>query len=79
MYMALKGKNPAIAIWGIVCRYQGSGGISLGYLVVRQGAWNSVLLFLPAIPPKTSKGNVTKVQMRTMTQMVPKGNAAVAL
>jgi len=77
--MALKGKNPAIAICGIVLRYQGSGGISLGYFVVRQGAWNSLLLFLPAIPPKTSKGNVTKVQMSTMTQIVPKGNAAVAL
>jgi hypothetical protein len=77
--MALKGKNPAIAICGIVFRYQGSGGISLGYFVVRQGAWNSLLLFLPAIPPKTSKGNVTKVQMSTMTQIVPKGNAAVAL
>jgi len=47
--------------------------------VVRTGAWNSALLFLPAIPPNTSKGEVTSVHMRTITMMVPKGRAAVAL
>ena len=39
--MAEKGRNPAISIWGRVWRYQGRGGISRGYLVVRQGALNS--------------------------------------
>lgn len=30
-----------MSICGSVCRYQGSGGISRGYLVVRHGALNS--------------------------------------
>jgi hypothetical protein len=77
--MALKGRNPAIAIWGMVLLYQGRGGISRGYFVVRTGAWNSVLLFLPAMPPNTSNGEVTSVHIRTITQIVPKGSAAVAL
>jgi hypothetical protein len=46
---------------------------------VRQGAWNSVLLFFPAIPPNTRRGEVTSAQMRIMTMIVPKGKAAVAL
>jgi hypothetical protein len=37
------------------------------------------LLFFPAIPPSTSNGVVTKAQIRNITTMVPKGNAAVAL
>lgn len=77
--MALKGKNPAIAIWGILLLYQGSAGISRGYFVVRQGAWNSALLFFPAIPPNTSNGEVTNVHIRTITTIVPKGSAAVEL
>uniref|UniRef100_A0A3Q7G1A1 Uncharacterized protein n=1 Tax=Solanum lycopersicum TaxID=4081 RepID=A0A3Q7G1A1_SOLLC len=32
-----------------------------------------------AIPPNTSKGDVTRAHMRKMTTMVPKGSAAVAL
>lgn len=47
--------------------------------MVRHGAWNSVLPFLPATPPKTSKGAVTSVHIRMITRIVPKGNAAVAL
>ena len=77
--MALKGRKPAIAICGMVARYQGRGGISRGYLVVRHGAWNSTLLFLPATPPRTSKGKVTSIQMRRITKIVPNGSAAVAL
>jgi len=37
------------------------------------------LLFLPAIAPKISKGDVTSVHIRTITTMVPNGSAAVAL
>lgn len=37
------------------------------------------MLFLPAIPPKTSNGDVTSVQIRRITTMVPKGRAAVAV
>ena len=48
-------------------------------MVVRQGAWNSVLLFFPAIPPNTRRGEVTSAQMRIITMIVPKGKAAVAL
>ncbi|KAK8486178.1 hypothetical protein V6N13_026100 [Hibiscus sabdariffa] len=59
--------------------YQGSGGIYRGYFVVRQGAWNSALLFLPARLPRTSNGDVTSVHVRTITTIVPKGSAAVAL
>ena len=79
MYIALKGRKPAIAICGTVPRYHGKGGISLEYMVVRQGAWNSALLFFPAIPPNTSKGDVTSVHIRTITTIVPNGRAAVAL
>lgn len=68
-----------MAICGMLCRYQGMGGTSRGYLVVRQGAWKSALLFLPATPPRTSNGKVTSVQIRRMTRIVPKGSAAVAL
>ncbi|MED6114338.1 hypothetical protein PIB30_079313, partial [Stylosanthes scabra] len=63
--MALNGRNPVIAIWGMVLLYQGRGGISRGYLVVRTGAWNSALLFFPAIPPKTSNGDVTNPLTQT--------------
>ncbi len=41
--MAEKGRKPAISICGSAVRYQGSSGISLGYLLVRHGARNSVL------------------------------------
>ena len=64
-------------ICGTAVRYQGSSGISLGYLLVRQGARNSALLFFPAMPPKTVRGIVMAHQMRMMTTMVPKGSAAV--
>jgi hypothetical protein len=79
MFIALKGRKPAIAIYGTIPRYHGKGGISLGYLVVWQGAWNSALLFFPAIPPNTSKGDVTNDHIRTITTIVPNGRAAVAL
>ena len=46
-------------------------------MVVRQGALNSVLAFLPAMPPRTVSGKVTSAQMMRMMQMVPKGSAAV--
>lgn len=42
-----------------------------------QGASNSVLLFLPAMPPATVSGIVTRLQMMMMMTMVPKGSAAV--
>ena len=35
--------------------------------------------FFPAIPPNTSNGDVTSVHIRTITTIVPNGNAAVAL
>ena len=60
-------------------QYHGKGGISLGYLVVWQGAWNSALLFFPAMPPNTSKGDVTSVHIRTITTIVQNGRATVAL
>lgn len=47
--------------------------------MVRTGAWNSALLFFPAIPPNTSKGDVTRSHIRTITTIVPNGRAAVAL
>ena len=47
--------------------------------MVRHGAWNSVWLFLPAIPPNTSKGEVTSAHIRRITRIVPNGKAAVAL
>jgi len=75
----MNGRNPAIAICGIVCRYHRNGGISLGYSAVRQGAWNSALLFFPIIPPKTSKGDDTSVHIRAITTIVPRGRAAVAV
>jgi hypothetical protein len=37
----------------------------------------SHLLFLPAMPPNTVRGMVTRPQMMRMTTMVPKGRAAV--
>jgi hypothetical protein len=59
--------------------YQGRGGMSRGYLVVRQGALNSDFEFLAATPPNTVRGKVTTAQIRMMTTMVPKGRAAVDL
>ena len=64
-------------ICGTAVRYHGSSGISRGYLLVRQGARNSDLLFLPAMPPKTVSGIVMAHQMRMITTMVPNGRAAV--
>lgn len=34
-------------------------------------------MFLPAMPPRTVSGKVMSAQMTKMTQMVPKGSAAV--
>ena len=45
--------------------------------MVRQGALNSIRVFLPAMPPSTVSGNVTRAQMTRMMTMVPKGSAAV--
>ena len=64
-------------ICGNVSLYQGKGGISLGYLLVRTGAWKSVWPFLPAIPPRTVSGKVTRDQISPMITMVPNGSAAV--
>ena len=47
--------------------------------MVRTGAWNSALLFFPAMPPRTSNGDVTKLHIKTITTIVPKGSAAVAV
>ncbi|KAG5628328.1 hypothetical protein H5410_000045 [Solanum commersonii] len=63
----------------MVLRYQGSTGISLGYFVVRHGAWKPVLLFLAAIPPNTSSGDVTSVNISTINIIVLSGRAAVEL
>ena len=48
-------------------------------MVVRHGALKSLLAFFPAMPPSTVSGAVTNAQMIKMTQMVPKGSAAVLL
>jgi hypothetical protein len=45
--MAEKGRKPAMIICGRVVLYQGSCGISLGYLLVRQGVRNSDLRTQP--------------------------------
>ncbi len=44
---------------------------------MRQGALNSVRVFLPMMPPKMVRGMVMSAQMRVMITMVPKGSAAV--
>ena len=46
--------------------------------MVRQGAWNSVLLILPAIAPKRSRGVDNRVYIRRTITMVPNVSAAVA-
>eukprot|EP00955_Chlamydomonas_euryale_P000335 3684-Chlamydomonas_euryale.AAC.2 len=66
-----------MTICGMAVRYHGSCGTSRGYLLVRHGARNSVLLFLPAMPPNTVRGMVMTHQMRMMMTIVPKGSAAV--
>ena len=46
-------------------------------LLVRVGAANSARAFLPAMPPNTVSGMVTRHQMTSMTAIVPAGSAAV--
>ena len=66
-----------MTIWGTARRYQGSSGISRGYLLVRQGAEKSARLFLPTMPPSTHSGMVTSAQMTRMMMIVVQGRAAV--
>lgn len=78
--MALKGRKPDMNTWHTACRYQGIGGISLGILLVLQGASNtSGALFRPRMPPIKVKGTETRPQIRKITIMVPKGRAAEEL
>ena len=46
-------------------------------MVVLQGALNSILVFLPAMPPNTVSGNVTRAQITKIITIVPNGSAAV--
>jgi len=78
MATALKGKSPPINIWQGVLLYHDDGGISLGWLFVAEGAWNSDLKRCPINPPKADKGMANKMYMRRITRMVPKGSDAVA-
>jgi hypothetical protein len=57
--------------------YQGQGGISRGNLAVRQGASYSPFADLPAAPPKTVSGKVTRAHTARIATMVPKGKAWV--
>jgi hypothetical protein len=75
--MALNGRKPVSTICGTKPRYHGSSGTSRGYLFVRQGASYSRREFLPATPPSTVSGIVTKDHRTIITTMVPKGSAAV--
>jgi hypothetical protein len=59
--MALKGRKPAIIICGSVCLYQGSGGISRGYLVVRVGALNSICISIKEVNIKKGFKNLESV------------------
>lgn len=63
----------------LVPRHHAKSGISLGCLLVWHGAWNSVMLLLPATLPNMSKGEVTNAHISRITRMVPNGRAAVAL
>lgn len=42
--MAEKGRKPAMSIWGMVVRYQVSGGTSRGNLVVLAGGVEAVVV-----------------------------------
>eukprot|EP00983_Pelagomonas_calceolata_P052974 1143089-Pelagomonas_calceolata.AAC.14 len=44
---------------------------------VHEGALNSALEFLAAMPPNTVRGNVMRDHRKMMMTMVPKGRAAV--
>ena len=66
-----------MSICGTTPRYHGSSGTSRGYLLVRQGAANSVRVFLPSTPPTTVRGMVTRDQSSTRITIVPNGRAAV--
>lgn len=47
------------------------------HLLVRQGALNSVRVFLPMMPPRIVSGIVMSAHIRMMMTIVPKGSAAV--
>lgn len=79
MFIVLKGKNPAIAICGIVERYQRNDGIPLGYLVDWHRVRNSSFLFFPATPPNTSEGSAIRAHVRVIAAIAAKGNAEAEL
>lgn len=47
-----------------ITSYHETGGISLGIFLVRQGASNPLVQFLPNIPPTTVSGNPTKKNLK---------------
>ena len=66
-----------MSIYGMVDLSMGSWGISLGYLLVRQGAKNSARLFLPRMPPMTVSGTAMTTHRTVSRMIVPKGSAVV--